>query len=47
MLHAKGRTGVTAKGKTSPILGRWRITEMEAWDDDFLDEEENSAAHGE
>ena len=26
--------------KPSPMIGRWRITEMGAWDGDYLDEEE-------
>jgi hypothetical protein len=30
-----------AKSKpTSPFTGRWRIVSMSAWDDDFIDEEE-------
>ncbi len=26
--------------KKNPFLGRWRITEMEQWDKDFIDQEE-------
>ena len=28
------------KKKENPFLGRWRITWMEQWDQDFVDEEE-------
>ena len=28
-----------AKVKPNPFTGRWRITSMSAWEDDFLDEE--------
>ncbi len=30
------------KGETSSILGRWRITEMDAWDKKYLDQEEKA-----
>ena len=26
--------------KSNPFTGRWRITSMSAWDEDFIDEEE-------
>jgi hypothetical protein len=31
---------VAKKKKANPFLGRWRITWMEQWDQDFVDEEE-------
>jgi hypothetical protein len=27
--------------KKTPFIGRWRITEMEQWDRDYIDEEED------
>ena len=29
-----------ANATTNPFTGRWRITSMSAWDEDFIDEEE-------
>ena len=26
--------------KTNPFIGRWRIVSMSAWDEEFIDEEE-------
>lgn len=34
------------KKKASPLLGRWRITWMKQWNQDFVDEEEEQCRHG-
>jgi hypothetical protein len=35
-----GRRMVTKAKPPNPFAGRWRITSMEQWDQDFVDEEE-------